>query len=146
MAAAAGRVKLREAIDPLVLAVDIGSTASRGDVYDAAGRPVRGGREKVPHQFTTRDDGTSEIDPDQIVGEVQQIITALATDRRAGRIGGVALDTSASSMGYGWSLQTSTLQRLGSQVYFHPPGQSWPSQVRSPGRVGGGASTCRWRR
>ncbi|MEV6867420.1 DNRLRE domain-containing protein [Streptosporangium subroseum] len=41
-----------------------------------------------------------------------------------------SLDTSASSMGYGWSLQTSTLQRLGSQVYFHPPGQSWPSQVR----------------
>ena len=54
--------------------------------------------EKVPHQFTTRDDGTSEIDPDQIVGEVQQIITALATDRRAGRIGGVALDTFASSL------------------------------------------------
>lgn len=41
-----------------------------------------------------------------------------------------SLDTSASSMGYGWSLQTSTLQRLGSQVYFHPPGQDWPSQVR----------------
>ena len=98
MAASVGRVKLSQAIDPLVLAVDIGSTASRGDVFDAAGRPVRGGREKVPHQFTTRDDGTSEIDPDQIVGEVQQIITALATDRRAGRIGGVALDTFASSL------------------------------------------------
>ncbi|MFF0249975.1 DNRLRE domain-containing protein [Streptosporangium sandarakinum] len=41
-----------------------------------------------------------------------------------------SLDTSASSMGYGWSLQTSTLQRLGSQVSFHPPGQKWPSQVR----------------
>ena len=27
---------------------------------------------RVPHQFTTGDDGTSEIDPDQIVGEVQQ--------------------------------------------------------------------------
>jgi gluconokinase len=98
MAASAGRVKLSQAVDPLVLAVDIGSTASRGDVFDAAGRPVQGGREKVPHHFTTRDDGTSEIDPDQIVGEVQQIITALATDRRAGRIGGVALDTFASSL------------------------------------------------
>jgi hypothetical protein len=49
MAAAAARVKVREAIDPLVLAVDIGSIASRGDVYDAAGCPVQGGREKVPH-------------------------------------------------------------------------------------------------
>jgi gluconokinase len=29
---------------------------------------------------------------------VQQIITALATDRRVGRIGGVALDTFASSL------------------------------------------------
>jgi gluconokinase len=28
------------AVDPLVLAVDVGSTATRGDVYDAAGRPV----------------------------------------------------------------------------------------------------------
>ena len=52
----------------------------------------------MPHQFTTGDDGTSEIDPDQIVGEVQQIITALATDQRGGRIGGVALDTFASSL------------------------------------------------
>jgi gluconokinase len=98
MATPGGRVKRSEAIDPLVLAIDIGSTASRGDVYDAAGRPVQGRRQKVPHQFTTRDDGTSEIDPDQVVGEVQQIITALATERLAGRIGGVALDTFASSL------------------------------------------------
>ncbi|MFG2102520.1 DNRLRE domain-containing protein [Micromonospora echinaurantiaca] len=41
-----------------------------------------------------------------------------------------SLDTSASSMGFGWSLQTSTIQRLGSQLSFHPPGQKWPSQVR----------------
>ncbi|RVX40557.1 RHS repeat-associated protein [Nonomuraea polychroma] len=41
-----------------------------------------------------------------------------------------SLDTSASSMGYGWSLQTSTLQRLGSQLHRHPPGQDWPEQVR----------------
>jgi gluconokinase len=30
----------RAAADPLVLAVDVGSTATRGDVYDAAGRPA----------------------------------------------------------------------------------------------------------
>jgi gluconokinase len=75
MATPGGRIQRSEAIDPLVLAVDIGSMASRGDVYDATGRPVQGRRQKVPHQFTTRDDGTSEIDPDQVVGEVQQIIT-----------------------------------------------------------------------
>ncbi|NUT32082.1 MAG: DNRLRE domain-containing protein [Hamadaea sp.] len=42
-----------------------------------------------------------------------------------------SLDTSASSMGFGWSLQTSTVQRLGSQLSFHPPGQKWPTQVRA---------------
>jgi hypothetical protein len=91
MARTDGRVKLSQALDPLVLAVDVGSTASRGDVFDAAGRPVHGGRRKIPHQFTSRQDGTSEIDPDQIVREVQQIITSLATPGLAGRIGGVAI-------------------------------------------------------
>lgn len=34
----------RAAADPLVLAVDIGSTATRGDVYDATGNPAAGHR------------------------------------------------------------------------------------------------------
>ena len=76
MAAAAGRVKLREAIDPLALGVDISSTASRGYVPDAPGRPAQGRRQKIPHQFTTSDDGTSEIDRTTSSGTVQQIITA----------------------------------------------------------------------
>ncbi|MEV0353262.1 DNRLRE domain-containing protein [Nonomuraea sp. NPDC050680] len=41
-----------------------------------------------------------------------------------------SLDTSTASLGYGWSLQTSTLAKLGSQLQFHPPGQNWPDQVR----------------
>ncbi|TMR06831.1 RHS repeat protein, partial [Nonomuraea turkmeniaca] len=41
-----------------------------------------------------------------------------------------SLDTSTASLGYGWSLQTSTLTKLGSQLQFHPPGQKWPEQVR----------------
>jgi gluconokinase len=94
-----GRVALSRALDPLVLAIDIGSTAARGDILDAAGRPVEGGRQKIPHQFTTAPDGTSQIDPDAIVEDVETIITALVRDDRlAGRIGGVALDTFASSL------------------------------------------------
>ncbi len=38
--------------EPLVLAVDVGSTATRGAVYDATGRQVRR-RRKIPHAFTT---------------------------------------------------------------------------------------------
>lgn len=98
MADSAGRVKRKDALDPLVLALDVGSTASRGDVYDAAGRPVQGGRRKVEHAFRTGADGASEIDPDQVVDELAEIITGLADERLSGRIGGVALDTFASSL------------------------------------------------
>nr|WP_240973931.1 DNRLRE domain-containing protein [Nonomuraea sp. FMUSA5-5] len=41
-----------------------------------------------------------------------------------------SLDTSSASLGYGWSLQTSTLAKLGSQLQFHPPGKMWPDQIR----------------
>jgi gluconokinase len=92
------RIDLGRAQEPFVLALDIGSTASRGDVYDAAGRPVEGGRHKVPHMFTTGGDGTSVVDADAVVGEVEDIIDGLAVPRLQGRIGGVALDTFASSL------------------------------------------------
>lgn len=98
MTASWGRVERDDALDPLVLALDVGSTASRGDVYDAAGRPVQGGRQKVAHAFGTGGDGASEIDPDQVVDELGQIITDLAAAPLAGRIAGVALDTFASSL------------------------------------------------
>ena len=68
----------RAAADPLVLAVDVGSTGTRGDVYDATGAPAAGGRCKVAHQFTTAADGTSVIDPDAVTEEVAQVIGTLA--------------------------------------------------------------------
>ncbi|WP_053204941.1 DNRLRE domain-containing protein [Jiangella muralis] len=40
-----------------------------------------------------------------------------------------SLDTSASSMGYGWSLATSSLMRMGTPLDLHPRGQAWPTQV-----------------
>ncbi|RZS79956.1 gluconokinase [Motilibacter rhizosphaerae] len=93
-----GRVPAEDAVGPLVLALDVGSTASRGDVFDATGRPVEGGRVKKPHAFTTAADGTSQIDPDQVVAELRDIISELAGRRRHAEIGGVALDTFASSL------------------------------------------------
>jgi gluconokinase len=61
--------------------------------------PTAGGRVKVPHHFTTGGDGTSEIDPDAVVGEVEQILNEFAIRPVAGRTRGVALDTFASSLG-----------------------------------------------
>jgi gluconokinase len=92
-------VALEDALDPLVVAMDIGSTATRGGVHDATGRPVHGLQHKVPHAFTVAPDGTSVIDPDQVTGEVEQVLDAVTGDRRLGtRIAGVALDTFAASL------------------------------------------------
>ncbi|MEV4351336.1 gluconokinase [Actinoplanes sp. NPDC049596] len=92
-------VTLDAALDPLVLALDIGSTATRGGVHDAAGRRVHGLQHKVPHAFRVAPDGTSVIDPDQVVGEVEQVIDAVTGEGRLGtRIAGVAMDTFAASL------------------------------------------------
>ncbi|MEU8612576.1 FGGY family carbohydrate kinase, partial [Actinoplanes sp. NPDC048791] len=92
-------VTLDAALDPLVLALDIGSTATRGGVHDASGRRVHGLQHKVPHAFTVAPDGTSVIDPDQVTAEVEQVLDAVTGDLRLGtRIAGVAMDTFAASL------------------------------------------------
>ena len=92
-------VALNAALDPLVLALDIGSTATRGGVQDASGRRVHGLQYKVPHAFTVAPDGTSVIDPDQVTAEVEQVLDAVTGNPRLGtRIAGVAMDTFAASL------------------------------------------------
>ncbi len=92
-------VTLDAALDPLVVALDIGSTATRGGVHDASGRRVRGLQHKVLHAFLVAPDGTSVIDPDQVTAEIEQVLDAVTGDRRLGtRIAGVAMDTFAASL------------------------------------------------
>jgi len=92
-------VALDAALDPLVLALDIGSTATRGGVHDASGRRVHRLQHKVPHAFTVAADGTSVIDPDQVTAEVEQVLDAVAGVPRLGtRLAGVAMDTFAASL------------------------------------------------
>lgn len=88
---------LAEAVSPLVLALDVGSTGTRGGLYDARGLPVKGSRLKVSHAFTTAADGTSTIDPDQVTDELRSCIAHAAefSDRP---VAGVALDTFAASL------------------------------------------------
>lgn len=95
-------VPLTEATLPFVLALDIGSTASRGGLYDATGRPVSGTKSRHAHEFTRAADGTSTIDAEQVVEECRRIITeivAFIEDEDIGeQVKGVALDTFASSL------------------------------------------------
>lgn len=90
-------IELKDAVPPLVLALDVGSSASRGMIYDAHGRPV-GKRAKVTHSFTVAPDGTSEIDPDQILDEVRTVVDELLAPLKKEQIAGVAMDTFASSL------------------------------------------------
>ncbi|MGB3956104.1 MAG: FGGY family carbohydrate kinase [Brooklawnia sp.] len=97
MVSRTSRLGLSKVTLPLLLALDIGSTASRGSLYDVTGRPIRP-RAKTPHAFTTATDGTSTIDPDQVVDEVIGLISELVDLADGLPIAGVALDTFASSL------------------------------------------------
>lgn len=87
-----------KAVEPFVLALDIGSTGTRGGIFDATGRPIVRTRIKVDHSFRTNAQGRSEISPDQIVHEVAAVLDAVARPEFAGRVAGVAMDTFASSL------------------------------------------------
>jgi gluconokinase len=67
-------VPTQDAAEPLVLAIDVGSTATRAGVYDAHARPVKGRRARVAHQFTTASDGTSIIDAEAVTTEVASLL------------------------------------------------------------------------
>ncbi|MTB71835.1 sugar kinase [Arsenicicoccus sp. MKL-02] len=97
MSEPAFEIDIDQAQQPIVLALDVGSTASRGALYDAAGRPA-GKRAKRPHAFTTAADGTSTIDPDQVVAELTEIVEELLDQLDGAPVGGVAIDTFASSL------------------------------------------------
>lgn len=42
-------VRVQDSHAPYVLGIDVGSTASRGGLYDATGRPVKGAKQRVYH-------------------------------------------------------------------------------------------------
>jgi gluconokinase len=84
------------ATGPIVLAVDIGSSATRGCLFGPDGRPL-GERAKRRHEFTTDADGAATVDPTAVADEVAEVIDELL-ERSPGPVSGVALDTFASSL------------------------------------------------
>lgn len=91
-------VDVKGAQDPIVLALDVGSTGTRGCLYDGTGRSISKRRDKIEHSFTTHIDGKSTIDPDQVIDEITQLIDFLLQDDVAHRIRAVSLDTFAASL------------------------------------------------
>ncbi|MFT4289382.1 gluconokinase [Nocardioides sp.] len=86
----------KDVLEPALIALDVGSTASRGILVDPTGRQV-GKRVKVPHAFTSASDGTSTIDPDQVADEIATILDGL-TEATETNLAAVAMDTFASSL------------------------------------------------
>jgi len=93
-------VKRKHAVDPLVLAIDIGSSATRARLYDAAACEIKGVNARVRHTMQGADDGTNVCDAAAILGEVEQVVERVLdkAGKLGGRIGGVAMDTFASSL------------------------------------------------
>lgn len=86
------------AVPPLVAAIDIGSSATRCGVFDAYARPVEGRWACLAHSFTKGPDGTSQIDPEQVVQEVTRVIATALEGMAAGTIQAVGMCTFASSL------------------------------------------------
>ncbi len=93
-------VRLKDSTGPYVLGIDVGSTASRGGLYDSTGRPVKGSKQRIAHEFISGYDGTSAIDADQVVAECREVIDGIVAFAREKdlRIDGVAMDSFASSL------------------------------------------------
>ena len=89
------RIVPDQARDPLILALDVGSSSVRAIIYDASGRAVNGAGTHLPYQMDTTPDGGVEIDADRLLGIVCQCIDELLQDAKGllGRLGGVACCT-----------------------------------------------------
>ncbi len=84
-----------QAHDPLVLALDVGTSSVRAIVYDALGRAVEGAGTHTPYQMDTMPDGGVEIDADRLLGITCGAIDGLlrAEASLLVRLGGVACST-----------------------------------------------------
>jgi gluconokinase len=90
-----GTVSSEDARDPLVLAIDVGTSSARSFVYDVQGSMVEGWGARRQYEVSTTQDGGVEIAAEPLAGLVFDCITetlALAGDG-ANRIAAVGSDT-----------------------------------------------------
>ena len=90
-----GTVAPEQALDPLVLALDVGTSSCRASLYDGGGRRVGDLASQLTYNPTTTADGGAELDPEQLLERVCRTIDDLAG--QAGpllqRVAAVAIST-----------------------------------------------------
>ncbi|HEY7294524.1 MAG TPA: gluconokinase [Dehalococcoidia bacterium] len=90
----------KRAEPPFVLALDIGSSGTRGRLFDARGRTLKRCEWRIRHQAISKADGTVVGDAEAVLEEAIQIVDGLlsAAGKYADQIAAVACDTYASSL------------------------------------------------
>lgn len=78
-ALAVGTVSPEQALDPLVLALDVGTSSCRASLYDGRGRRVDDLASQLSYTPTTTADGGAELDPERLLERVCRTIDALAS-------------------------------------------------------------------
>ena len=74
MPAGPGLAPPREGSDPLVLAIDVGSSSARAIVFDAEATALPGAAAAVPHEFDTDASGAATLDPDRLVSAIEACV------------------------------------------------------------------------
>ncbi|HEX6508612.1 MAG TPA: carbohydrate kinase, partial [Chloroflexota bacterium] len=90
-----GVVPREQAKDPLVLAIDVGTSSARAFVYDAGGRMVAGWGARQPYSAHTTGDGGVEIDGDALADLTKRCVgeTLAAMGPEVERLIAVGCDT-----------------------------------------------------
>ncbi|HEU0163474.1 MAG TPA: FGGY family carbohydrate kinase, partial [Thermomicrobiales bacterium] len=86
-------VSLVEAVAPLVIAIDVGSSSVRTLVYDAVGNQVSGTEARSSHTLRADKDGASEADPDLLLDLLCRSLdrTLAESEARAGDLAAVGM-------------------------------------------------------
>ncbi|MSQ08161.1 MAG: carbohydrate kinase [Dehalococcoidia bacterium] len=85
--------------EPLVLAIDTGTSSIKAGLYDTNAHPIPGTEARVPNAIRTAADGTAEQDAEPLARAVDEAVDGVlaAAGDRARYIAGVGLDSMAST-------------------------------------------------
>ena len=86
-------VNVKQAEEPLIVSIDIGTSSVRVALFDRLGRAIKEFEARRTHEFRTDAQGASEADPDFLLDLIFQCLDQVMaqTDRIPLPIGGVAV-------------------------------------------------------
>src|SRR2546421_5050677 len=80
-------------MDPVVIAVDVGSSSARAALFDARGEPLPGRFHQVPYEAHITPDGGVEHDPAVLLNAVATCLDAVHASEDSATVAGVGVTT-----------------------------------------------------